>query len=111
MCVYFFFLRSRRPPISTRTDTLTPYTTRVRSDEAAPRHLVHGVGAHVHANPHAVGDGVEPFGQGLGRPRGIGDESLGLLAVGEQHLAVLAVVEVANLGEGDRKSTRLNSSH
>src|SRR3546814_18904663 len=28
---YFFFLRIRRPPISTRTDTLFPYTTLFRS--------------------------------------------------------------------------------
>src|SRR3546814_14144771 len=28
----FFFLRIRRPPRSTRTDTLLPYTTRCRSD-------------------------------------------------------------------------------
>src|SRR3546814_7727140 len=28
----FFFLRIRRPPRSTRTDTLLPYTTRFRSD-------------------------------------------------------------------------------
>src|SRR3546814_15745557 len=29
--VYFFFLRIRRPPRSTRTDTLFPYTTLFRS--------------------------------------------------------------------------------
>src|SRR3546814_3940435 len=29
--VYFFFLMSRRPPRSTRTDTLFPYTTLFRS--------------------------------------------------------------------------------
>src|SRR3546814_10767884 len=29
----FFFLMNRRPPRSTRTDTLFPYTTLVRSDE------------------------------------------------------------------------------
>src|SRR3546814_19349699 len=31
MCFYFFFLRIRRPPRSTRTDTLFPYTTLFRS--------------------------------------------------------------------------------
>src|SRR3546814_15547386 len=31
-----FFLRIRRPPISTRTDTLFPYTTRFRSSTGAP---------------------------------------------------------------------------
>src|SRR3546814_9552942 len=31
VCLCFFFLRIRRPPRSTRTDTLFPYTTRFRS--------------------------------------------------------------------------------
>src|SRR3546814_14535350 len=31
MCSYFFFLMIRRPPRSTRTDTLFPYTTLFRS--------------------------------------------------------------------------------
>src|SRR3546814_101235 len=31
--VYFFFLRKRRPPRSTRTDTLFPYTTLLRSSD------------------------------------------------------------------------------
>src|SRR3546814_11958873 len=31
-CICFFFLRIRRPPRSTRTDTLFPYTTLFRSD-------------------------------------------------------------------------------
>src|SRR3546814_16460674 len=31
-CFYFFFLMIRRPPRSTRTDTLFPYTTLFRSD-------------------------------------------------------------------------------
>src|SRR3546814_16936783 len=35
MCVYFFFLMIRRPPRSTRTDTLFPYTTLFRSDQTA----------------------------------------------------------------------------
>src|SRR3546814_11369267 len=33
--VLFFFLMIRRPPRSTRTDTLFPYTTLFRSDNAA----------------------------------------------------------------------------
>src|SRR3546814_7644905 len=31
MCMFFFFLMIRRPPRSTRTDTLFPYTTLFRS--------------------------------------------------------------------------------
>src|SRR3546814_5220098 len=36
----FFFLMIRRPPRSTRTDTLVPYTTLFRSEEAGPEELV-----------------------------------------------------------------------
>src|SRR3546814_12155257 len=41
MCYLYFFLMIRRPPRSTRTDTLFPYTTLFRSadgDRLAPRH-------------------------------------------------------------------------
>src|SRR3546814_13130612 len=37
-CVYVFFFMIRRPPRSTRTDTLFPYTTLFRSDLASPAH-------------------------------------------------------------------------
>src|SRR3546814_21129577 len=37
--VLFFFLMIRRPPRSTRTDTLFPYTTLFRSAEGAARRL------------------------------------------------------------------------
>src|SRR3546814_16991013 len=33
ICVLFFFLMIRRPPRSTRTDTLFPYTTLFRSNQ------------------------------------------------------------------------------
>src|SRR3546814_16578425 len=36
MAVLFFFLMTRRPPSSTRTDTLFPYPTLVRSPHARP---------------------------------------------------------------------------
>src|SRR3546814_15597588 len=36
--VFFFFLMIRRPPRSTRTDTLFPYTTLFRSKAAATQH-------------------------------------------------------------------------
>src|SRR3546814_10074714 len=39
---FFFFLMIRRPPISTRTDTLFPYTTLFRSQ--ADSHWSHGLG-------------------------------------------------------------------
>src|SRR3546814_19189462 len=36
---YFFFLMIRRPPRSTRTDTLVPYTPLFRSRRSLPRYL------------------------------------------------------------------------
>src|SRR3546814_4789912 len=41
---HFFFLMIRRPPRSTRTDTLFPYTTLFRSRRRHPR----GRGRHAH---------------------------------------------------------------
>src|SRR3546814_13915291 len=42
--MFFFFLIIRRPPRSTRTDTLFPYTTLFRSDEACGRaHRAHSL--------------------------------------------------------------------
>src|SRR3546814_17243297 len=44
LCLLFFFLMIRRPPRSTRTDTLFPYTTLFRSSRkhcsaASPKHI------------------------------------------------------------------------
>src|SRR3546814_17595025 len=64
-----FFLRIRRPPRSTRTDTLFPYTTLFRSVEPTdgrdvPAYLTdrrgqaaEGSGAVVEANPETDGEG------------------------------------------------------
>src|SRR3546814_19080378 len=38
--LYFFFLMIRRPPRSTRTDTLFPYTTLFRSPSSVRRHSI-----------------------------------------------------------------------
>src|SRR3546814_18280282 len=49
----FFFLMIRRPPRSTRTDTLFPYTTLFRSHDVRPlgQHLVDvPVGGHHHCD-------------------------------------------------------------
>src|SRR3546814_3551850 len=42
MC-YFFFLMIRRPPISTRTDTLFPYTTLFRSKTPEDARAIVGI--------------------------------------------------------------------
>src|SRR3546814_14216065 len=60
-CIFilFFFLMIRRPPRSTRTDTLFPYTTlfrsgdrRVRTDGEAPLASGAGVARRRHFEPH-----------------------------------------------------------
>src|SRR3546814_6533426 len=63
MCVYFvFFLMIRRPPRSTRTDTLFPYTTLFRSrprvahaHRARPVFVMLDVRHHPHRHAGAVG--------------------------------------------------------
>src|SRR3546814_13348149 len=39
VAIYFFFLMIRRPPRSTRTDTLFPYTTLFRSFRSVPQSI------------------------------------------------------------------------
>src|SRR3546814_9634564 len=63
MCILdeFFFLMIRRPPRSTRTDTLFPYTTRFRSLFAPPR-TPSGVESDRRALDPARAIGVAPEG-------------------------------------------------
>src|SRR3546814_11040357 len=89
--VLFLFLRIRRPPRSTRTDTLFPYTTLFRS----PRPGRQGTAT-------ALMSGLLPrhieFVEAL--------RSAGLpVSMSEDIDAAKAVTSL------DRKSTRLNSSH
>src|SRR3546814_1771975 len=75
----FFFLRIRRPPRSTRTDTLFPYTTLFRSVGAVAAHA--GVAKAVgEQQGDRVGDAV-----GLQVLRGDGDR--GRVVVDRQHPA------------------------
>src|SRR3546814_3934992 len=117
----------RRPPISTRTDTLFPYTTLVRSLALEDGRLVGQVEAGHGLQPDAEGLEVEPLadllqGQVAGHRRQLVEEvgvqpgeGLGVqrhprgqrLAAAEQRLDAREVRLVAR----DRKSTRLNSSH
>src|SRR3546814_12900005 len=82
---FFFFLMVRPPPIPTRTDTLFPYTTPFRSDDArvdrgAPRrHFVDP--RHIHLamiGGLLVDEGVD------------GDSGLAGLAVADDQLALTA---------------------
>src|SRR3546814_16355711 len=67
-CCVFFFLMIRRPPRSTRTDTLFPYTTLFRStghrSGVAPEEPLAKVPAQCRR-----GDGVERFELQAERPR------------------------------------------
>src|SRR3546814_19307915 len=98
--VFFFFLMIRRPPRSTRTDTLFPYTTLFRS----PPPVLYDRLRRFHARPvEAVERAARQIEIEL---RAIGRE---LLTQAVEHLDRQA----ARVGGGleDRKSTRLNYSH
>src|SRR3546814_12579071 len=96
----FFFLMHRRPPISTRTDTLFPYTTLFRSER-----FVQIVGL-LRRRPDPR---IPEF---LTRRSGIRRRA-------DAHWPIIAHMEGARSGDlpdfagvdQDRKSTRLNSSH
>src|SRR3546814_12835239 len=90
----FFFLMIRRPPRSTRTDTLFPYTTLFRSS-VEPHLALPRAAARQHRRD---GNGTETQGN---RPHRRLDERSG---VGRMTTDII-------IYHKDRKSTRLNSSH
>src|SRR3546814_13165152 len=97
--VFFFFLRIRRPPRSTRTDTLFPYTTLFRSGRARPRQRGDlDADADPDGNPSAHGAGGLPARPAAGLQR--------------RPAWLAEILRRAGTAAGaDRKSTRLNSSH
>src|SRR3546814_3231155 len=131
----------RHPPISSRTDTLFPYPTRSRPvlAEIAGRHHRTALGADVSADVGDDVVDVDGMGDGLAHAQIVqrldrlvqvdGAELAGLEDVDDRlfvlprilnpALLALAVDEVQlaggesqiAAGVGDRKSTRLNSSH
>src|SRR3546814_20618200 len=98
----FFFVMIRRPPRSTRTVTLFPYTTLFRSGRHAP---LCGKPAHAVREPSRRRGGVDarswtaaPTASALcGRER---------RAAKASHFSERLIPRIV-----DRKSTRLNSSH
>src|SRR3546814_12094419 len=100
MCL-FFFLMIRRPPRSTRTDTRFPYTTLFRSYMQAAEHglaaaqvnlaVLYLRGEGVPKDPRAAARWLERAAR-AGHP--LAQYNLGMM-----------------YESGDRKSTRLNSSH
>src|SRR3546814_14607223 len=87
-----FFLMIRRPPRSTRTDTLLPYTTLFRSHVVVRQRAGHAMLQQRVSMCHAARDVVV---MATAHQEQVG---------GRQH-------GDGNAGTGDRKSTRLNSSH
>src|SRR3546814_13687065 len=88
--IFIFFLMIRRPPRSTRTDTLFPYTTLFRSV---------GLGTAQRIDHHAHAAGAEVLSRGFAR------------RVARDQVEPWQPGVVLDGGKVDRKSTRLNSSH
>src|SRR3546814_2714649 len=119
----------RRPPISTRTDTLLPYTTLYRSGVERERHRLPAhrrieqalIERALHA-PRTM-PGKLDEAQGVRRHRRLGIKPLGLTIEHDSRLAErihlldqIGQRPTLDLGEihvamEDRKSTRLNSRH
>src|SRR3546814_10176991 len=116
----FFFLMIRRPPRSTRTDTLFPYTTLFRSARArgAPggfrAAILHPAAdprrrldLHVEMRAAAMArfaELLEPGAALLAQARGVGARTR---PAGSSRLSR----RLCDRAPSDRKSTRLNSSH
>src|SRR3546814_10204296 len=122
----FFFLRIRRPPRSTRTDTLFPYTTLFRSVgqpmkddqlaaarderiEAAARGVVHDrIEAGVDRRHVAIE--IESLPVPIGAEHPFEETAEGWLIV-DRGLQERPAERVGHFSARARKSTRLNSSH
>src|SRR3546814_6091966 len=116
----FFFVMIRRPPRSTRPDTLFPYTTLFRSGAGR-------VGADPHPPGLLVADPARLAIRGQLRVAQARDDGIGAHAAvvgGELHHVIAAgggwrqhrglrvgIARLRRIAPGDRKSTRLNSSH
>src|SRR3546814_14338218 len=98
--VLVFFLMIRRPPRSTRTDTLFPYTTLFRSAPAGQRGRFGAERDHPERHGGARID-IAAVG-GADERIDLGGE------IGRNHILAR---DLRGREQGDRKSTRLNSSH
>src|SRR3546814_18749667 len=120
MCVnIFFFVIVRRPPRSTRTDTLFPDTTRFRSPDFLP---------HVHRPAPGLTIAWGYNGRGVAAATAMGRHIAALLTSGDERAFPFPMTNISPIplhglqrfyisagvawyGLLDRKSTRLNSSH
>src|SRR3546814_15373538 len=96
---------SRRPPLSTRTDTLFPCKTLVRSLRDEVVDLALG-GLHEHLGIDQAGGAHDLAGDLLAH---LQLERAGRR--GDEHRLVQALDDLLEAQWPDRKSTRLNSSH
>src|SRR3546814_14595743 len=90
--IIFFFLMIRRPPRSTRTDTLFPYTTLFRSTRSD----------NITIFPHEERNGIMPR---------LTKKQVRYALLGIFVLVLAMIIGQCSMGTSDRKSTRLNSSH
>src|SRR3546814_3668083 len=111
----FFFLMIRRPPRSTRTDTLFPYTTRFRSHLAPYDYTKISLLERYKPPSLAHWFGTDNFGRDVLSRVMVGARATILSALAATALATIAGSLIgttsAFVGGKDRKSTRLNSSH
>src|SRR3546814_15588565 len=89
-CVFFVMIR--RPPRSTRTDTLFPYTTLFRSIDTPGTN-----------DPFLVRDEITR--------RALENADIYIVVLTARQALSSADVALLRILRGDRKSTRLNSSH
>src|SRR3546814_21084447 len=103
----------RRLPISTRTDTLFPYTPLFRSDYAAGGSKWRGGGWHIRPPRERPDIAIRVSGRFITLEGGEGvGKSTQLQALARALSSHdLDVITTREPGGRDRKSTRLNSSH
>src|SRR3546814_18221155 len=106
----------RRPPRSTSTDTLFPYTTLFRSLDLAPYEIVpteHSDAAAVAAVAMVRAGKAEALMKGALHTdelmHDVVDGTLGLRT--KRRISHVFVIDAPGYPRPDRKSTRLNSSH
>src|SRR6056297_3571103 len=98
LAYFFFFLMIRRPPRSTRTDTLFPYTTLFRSHPAPARHGLE----------RAVGADLDAAGGVRGRARLRQDVPV---VEGAAREAVGVPQRIDRRGEGEERETLQQHEH
>src|SRR3546814_5677771 len=128
--ISFFFLMIRRPPRSTRTDTLFPYTTLFRSTRAKSG-IPEGLRRRSAYLTHPVFNSYHSETEMLRYLRRLQEKDIALdrsmIPLGSCTMKLNATTEMLPVtwpefagmhpfapldqAEGDRKSTRLNSSH